>query len=253
MASNAVELDRVLQIAPQEKLLRKALVVGHDALTGGLLADALVRNDGLDAAVTSPSELMRALERGGVALVTISADIKSVEGNGFDLAASVFRKYPKTPIIILLDELSYDSVIQAFRCGARGVFELRESMSEFAHCVEHVKNGYIWLGKAGTDFLMEALRRTPASGGVVNDDLSVLTERELQVVNCAARGKTNKAIAGELYLSEHTVKNYMFHAFEKLNVSNRVELLFYLATRGHSFGLQEIERFDSAAERSKRI
>ncbi len=248
MPSNAAERDRVLHIAHQEKTSHKALVVGRDALTGGLLADALTRNAGLDAVVTSPSELLRALGRGEVALVTISADINSADGTGFDLAASVFRNHPKIPIIILLDELSYDSVIQAFRCGARGVFEKRESMSEFTHCVEHVKNGYIWVGKAGTDSLMEALRRIPAPSGETND-LAALTARELQVVKHAARGKTNKAIAGELYLSEHTVKNYMFRAFEKLHVSNRVELLFYLATRGHPFGLPEIERYDPAVEK----
>ena len=95
MPSNASERERVLHIAPQEKTSHKALVVGRDALTGGLLADALIRNVGLEAAVTSPSELLRALGRGEVALVTISADINSVEGTGFDLAASVFRRSPQ--------------------------------------------------------------------------------------------------------------------------------------------------------------
>jgi two-component system nitrate/nitrite response regulator NarL len=239
MPSNGTERDRILHISPSGKTLHKALVVGRDALTGGLLADALLRNIGLDALVTSSSDLLRALGRGEVALVTISADIDSVEGAGFDLAASVFRDHPKIPIIILLDELSYDSVIQAFRCGARGVFEQRESMSEFTHCVEHVRQGYIWVGKAGTNFLMEALRKVPVPSGNTGDDLAALTARELQVVQYAARGKTNKAIASELYLSEHTVKNYMFRAFEKLHVSNRVELLFYLSTRGHPFGPPE--------------
>jgi len=42
-------------------------------------------------------------------------------------------------------------------------------------------------------------------------------------------------IASEMGLSEHTVKNYLFRAFDKLGVSSRVELLFYLTTRGHSF------------------
>jgi predicted transcriptional regulator len=50
----------------------------------------------------------------------------------------------------------------------------------------------------------------------------------------AARGKTNKVIASELGLSEHTVKNYLFRAFDKLGVSNRVELLFYLTSRGQT-------------------
>jgi DNA-binding CsgD family transcriptional regulator len=53
----------------------------------------------------------------------------------------------------------------------------------------------------------------------------------MQVVRAATSGKTNKAIASELHLSEHTVKNYLFRAFEKLGVFNRVELPFYLSTR----------------------
>ena len=63
-----------------------------------------------------------------------------------------------------------------------------------------------------------------------------MTYREQQVVQAAARGKTNKVIASELGLSEHTVKNYLFRAFDKLGVSNRVELLFYLTMRGHTPG-----------------
>ena len=240
MPLNATDRERVVQIAPQEKTSRRALVIGRDALTGGLLADALIRNFGLDAVVTSPSELLRALGKGEVALVTISFDINSVAGSGFDLADSVARNHPQIPIIILVDKLSDDSVLQAFRSGARGVFEQRESMSEFADCVERVRQGYIWVGKAGTESLTRALRRIPAPSGLAGDDLSTLTARELQVVQHAARGKTNKAIASELFLSEHTVKNYIFRAFEKLHVSNRVELLFYLATRGHSFGPPEI-------------
>jgi DNA-binding NarL/FixJ family response regulator len=47
---------------------------------------------------------------------------------------------------------------------------------------------------------------------------------------------TNKIIAAELGLSEHTVKNYLFRSFEKIGVSNRVELLFYLTMRGHPLG-----------------
>ena len=52
---------------------------------------------------------------------------------------------------------------------------------------------------------------------------------------------TNKTIASELNLSEHTVKNYLFRAFEKLGVSSRVELLFYLTIRGHSFSAAKAE------------
>jgi DNA-binding NarL/FixJ family response regulator len=49
------------------------------------------------------------------------------------------------------------------------------------------------------------------------------------VAQSAAAGKTNKQIAGELGLSEHTVKNYLFRVFEKLGISTRVELLLRLS------------------------
>jgi DNA-binding NarL/FixJ family response regulator len=72
-------------------------------------------------------------------------------------------------------------------------------------------------------------------------------------VQCAATGQTNKAIASELGLSEHTVKNYLFRAFEKLGVSSRVELLFYLTVRGHSFGPRKVEPKEAEAPKEPRI
>jgi DNA-binding NarL/FixJ family response regulator len=105
-------------------------------------------------------------------------------------------------------------------------------MSEFLSCVEHVTKGFIWAGKQETNALLEAFRSIPAPKVLTPRNSPALTVRELQVVKCAARGKTNKSIAVELGLSEHTVKNYLFRAFEKLGVSSRVELLFYLTVGG---------------------
>jgi len=63
---------------------------------------------------------------------------------------------------------------------------------------------------------------------VVNaDGMSLLTKREEDVVRLLAEGLQNREIAKELKLSEHTVKNYLFHIFDKLGVSSRVELVLY--------------------------
>jgi len=63
---------------------------------------------------------------------------------------------------------------------------------------------------------------------VVNaDGMRLLTKREDEVVRLVAEGLQNRDIAKELKLSEHTVKNYLFHIFEKLGVSSRVELVLY--------------------------
>jgi DNA-binding NarL/FixJ family response regulator len=127
-------------------------------------------------------------------------------------------------------------VVNAFRSGARGVFSRQQPVADFLDCVEHVRKGFIWAGAQETTLLLEAFGSVPSPDMAVAGETLPLTFRELQVVKCAARGKTNKVIASELGLSEHTVKNYLFRAFEKLGVSNRVELLFYLTLRGHTFG-----------------
>jgi two-component system nitrate/nitrite response regulator NarL len=245
MPSNTTEQEKVLIIARHEVAAFRVAIVGRDSLNSGMLADALVHNLKCDAVATRHSDLLRVLGTSRVALVIISADLNSIAGAGFDLASAVTSAHPETPIVILMDEPANDLVIRAFRCGARGVFNRQDSMSELIDCVKHVGKGSIWVGKEVTDYFLKAFRSIPAPSALTKDDSSALTRRELQVVQCAARGQTNKAIAGELLLSEHTVKNYLFKAFGKLGVSSRVELLFYLATRGHSFGQPREEQLET--------
>jgi DNA-binding CsgD family transcriptional regulator len=119
-------------------------------------------------------------------------------------------------------------VIAAFRCGAAGVFCRNESLSELAGCIDRVSRGEIWANKNHSEFLLESLRATPSCEGIEAGKIEQLSPRELQVAERAAQGESNKQIADRLELSEHTVKNYLFHVFEKLGVSNRFELLFLL-------------------------
>jgi two-component system nitrate/nitrite response regulator NarL len=236
MASHVIHQEKFLKIAQHEEPAFRAIIVGRDSLTGSLLADSLNHSLNCESVAIRHFDVLRTLETSKVDLVIVSADLNSIAGAGFDLASEISTAHPSIPIIILLDEPVIDLVIRAFLFGARGVFNPQDSMDEFIDCVEHVRKGSIWAGKEVTDYLLYAFRRIPAPGLLAKDPSSTLSTRELQVVQYAARGKTNKAIAGELHLSEHTVKNYLFKAFEKLGVSSRVELLFYLTVRGHSFG-----------------
>jgi len=240
MQLKTIEQKKVFQIPRSEVDALKVVIVGRDSMTSGLLADSLVRSLKCNAVAIQSADLLRELGTSKTALVIISAHLGSTPRAGFELAKTVSQLQPEIPIIIMLDQPNRDAVITAFRSGARGVFNHQESMSEFIDCIEHVSKGFVWAGKIETDYFLEAFRNIPASRVLTENDFPALTTRELQVVQCAARGKTNKAIASELFLSEHTVKNYLFRAFEKLEVSSRVELLFYLAIRGHSFGPQTI-------------
>jgi DNA-binding NarL/FixJ family response regulator len=62
----------------------------------------------------------------------------------------------------------------------------------------------------------------------------VLTPREEQVVALVADGLSNREVAHELRLSEHTIKKYLFRIFDKLGISSRVELVLYALSHGDS-------------------
>jgi len=227
--------EKIVKIVQEVAPAFRILIVDRDSMSSDLLANALVRDSRCDAAAIQSVDLLNAACTGEVDLVVIGAEVKSKSGNGFDLARMVSRAHPSVSIVILLNHTTQESVINAFRAGARGVFSRQQSMTEFLDCVEHVQKGFIWAGRQETNSLLDAFRSIPAPNLITAHDSPALTARELQVVQCAAKGKTNKAIANELGLSEHTVKNYLFRAFEKLGVSSRVELLFYLTLRGHTF------------------
>jgi two-component system nitrate/nitrite response regulator NarL len=204
-------------------------------MSGYLLAEALGRNSAYHASAISSSDLLSGIRAHKPDLVVISSDLYANPGRGMELAEAVNRSYPEVLIIISLDHAERGAVINAFRCGARGVFFGRQSLTELLDCVKHVYKGGIWAGRTETNYLLEAFRSIPAPNVRGSSRSLPLTKRESEVVRLAAQGKTNRTIANELGLSEHTVKNYLFRTFEKLGVSSRVELLFYLTTQGHGW------------------
>lgn len=141
--------------------------------------------------------------------------------------------HPAIPKILLLESDDREIVLQAFRSGARGLFCLTDSSFQlFCECIERVSRGEIWASTRQLNFLLESVCQLPSLRvtGAAGDTL--LTAREEQVVALVADGLSNRHIATELGLSEHTVKKYLFRIFEKLGISNRVELVLYAFHHG---------------------
>ena len=233
-----------MKITPDKGSAFRVLIADRDSMSSDLLANALVSDGQCEAAAIHPADVLHALSTCKVDLVVIGTEPDSDSGNGLNLARAVSDAHPGTFIVILLNQPTHESVINAFRSGARGLFSRQQPMTEFLDCIKHVRKGFIWAGKEETSSLLEAFKSIPAPSLITTPESPTLTARELQVVQCAAIGKTNKSIAKELGLSEHTVKNYLFRAFEKLGVSSRVELLFYLTIRGHTFSPTKTEIAD---------
>jgi len=237
--------DNIVKIVEDAATDFRVLIVDRDSMSGDLLANVLVRNSRCEAVAIPPAHLLHALSTSEVDLVVIGADLNAKSGLGFDLAHKVSCAHPNIGIVILLNRSTRESVINAFCSGARGVFSRQQAMAEFLDCVDNVRKGSIWAGREETSCLLRALKNIPAPNLVTTSDTETLTARELEVVQRAAEGKTNRAIAKELGVSEHTVKNHLFRAFDKLGVSSRVELLFYLTLRGHTFSSAKHESGDA--------
>jgi DNA-binding NarL/FixJ family response regulator len=241
MVPDSRKYENVLHSIDNPGQTVRILIVDRDSMSSDLLATTLTRNRDFDACGIRSDDLLESMANGETHVVVVAADLEFDSKNGFDLAHTVRCAYPSVPIVILLSLPTLDSVIRAFRSGARGIFSRQQPVAEFVTCVEHVRKGRVWAGAQETTLLLDAFSSLSTPDLSMADESSPLTHRELQVVKCAATGRTNKAIAKELGLSEHTVKNYLFRAFEKLGVSNRVELLFYLTQRGQTLDPGTVE------------
>jgi DNA-binding NarL/FixJ family response regulator len=94
-----------------------------------------------------------------------------------------------------------------------------------------VHEGQIWAGTIAVKYLINALERVAPMRVMDARGEELLTNREHQVVSLVADGLNNREISEQLHLSEHTVKNHLFHIFEKLGISSRVELVLYVLSQ----------------------
>jgi DNA-binding NarL/FixJ family response regulator len=98
--------------------------------------------------------------------------------------------------------------------------------------IRQVRCGEIWASTRQLGYLLDSVCQLPMLQVLNACGEKLLTSREEQVVALVADGLSNRNIATELGLSEHTVKKYLFRIFEKLGISNRVELVLYAVHHG---------------------
>jgi DNA-binding NarL/FixJ family response regulator len=142
---------------------------------------------------------------------------------------------PEVAQVLLLDSYDRELVVNAFRSGARGLFCFAESPFRLlCKCIQSVHAGQIWANDQQLHYLIEAVTHVPSLKMLSSSGMKLLTPREEQVVALVADGLSNRGVAEELALSEHTIKKYLFRIFDKLGISSRVELVLYAVSNGGS-------------------
>jgi two-component system, NarL family, nitrate/nitrite response regulator NarL len=211
----------------------RVLVADDTRIHTQLLAEALRRDSNLEV-INPPARLrdfVDTVKLHKVDVLVLSSNLDEEPMRGFELLRQLRAADPEVLAIMLLDSSKRETVLQAFRAGARGIFSRNESLETLSKCIRSVREGQIWANSEQMTFAVEALATSPTLRAVDANGLSLLSKREMDVVRSLAEGLTNREIADRLGLSQHTVKNYLFRVYDKLGVSSRLELLFMTLTQ----------------------
>ena len=138
---------------------------------------------------------------------------------------------PSPPGVILLTAaIDRADIVKALQLGARGVVLKESATALLFKAIRIVMDGGYWVGRESVSDLLLALQSlgpAPERRGAL--PAFSLTPRELQVVGLILAAAGNKKIAETLAISEKTVKHHLTNIFEKLGVSNRLELALFAA------------------------
>src|SRR5215831_6415117 len=127
--------------------------------------------------------------------------------------------------VLLTASIENKQIVEALQLGARGVIRKETPPRVLLQCLHSVHEGQYWLGQNAFSDLVKGLRSV---GTTSTENVKFgLTARELKVISAVLEGDTNKAVAERLSISEQTVKNHLTNIFNKLGVSNRLELALF--------------------------
>jgi len=220
-------------MSSRSKTIRIA-VADSNQMACCLLSDALNKQPGLSvvASVVDDESLMRSAQALQPDIALISASLHGWPFLQKSGRPDTHSRALSCPWVLLLDQSEPSLVVAAFRSGAKGVFSRSQSdIVVLAKCIRRVVEGQIWVDNKQMLHLLEALNDNGSGELKPPEAVPKLTPREESVVRLVLQGMVNREIAEELHLSEHTIKNYLFKVFDKLGVSNRVELALYAVAR----------------------
>ena len=167
-------------------------------------------------------------------------EVQGIASNGKE-AIELYRKYEPDVLLmdirmspmsgleaseeILKEKFSDDEyIVKALKCGVKG-YLLKQDYASILPAIRAVCTGQTVFGTQIISRLPELLERKSA----FDYETYEITEKERAVMKLVADGKSNKEIAGEMFLSEGTIRNYISGILDKLNLRDRTQLaVFYL-------------------------
>jgi len=170
------------------------------------------------------------LENLYAALMRFPTDVVVLEGQliagTVDAIPQFMRRAPDAKLIVQVSESDESNTVELYRRGVRGVVPRSISPDLLVKCVRKIAAGETWIDNQSISWVIDAYR-AQASQLTNPKTQPRLSEKELAIIGCITRGMRNKEIAYQIGTTEQVIKNYLRKIYDKLGVSDRLELALY--------------------------
>ena len=148
--------------------------------------------------------------------------------SGMQALRDLARSPEPVRVIVLAAVIDKTQTVELLQLGARALILKDSATRELIQSIHTVMAGHYWVGHESFTGLLEAVRDLGISNEADNPTKDFgLTPRELEIIAMVSAARRNRDIAEKLSISEETVKSHITHIFNKLGVSNRLELVLF--------------------------
>jgi two-component system, NarL family, nitrate/nitrite response regulator NarL len=169
-------------------------------------------------------------------------DLRMPNLDGLSALQSLQQSNKRTRVIVLTASEDKNEFVQAMKLGCSGIVLKQTAPELIVKSIRKVQAGEIWLDSHTTAAVMRQFSTAMEMGGGGGSsagkvrERSPLSAREREIVALVAQGYKNKEMAEKMFISEQTVKNHLHNIFDKLGVSDRLELALYAIHKGLHLG-----------------
>jgi two-component system, NarL family, nitrate/nitrite response regulator NarL len=220
-----LQFARRIQSAHQAVPIRILIADAHPVVLAGL--QSILSKDPEIKIVGSASDAAELVDRA----IELNPDVllfdpKLQEPAGPPLARTLRGFAPQAKLVLFAGTENKPDFPEAIRAGCSGVLLKEGPVSLIAKSIQKVYAGEIWIDSNSTNEIIQKFAGRQGHSRRVREPRD-LTPREREIVSLIACGHRNPDIADKLSISEQTVKNHISKIFQKLNVSDRLELALY--------------------------
>jgi DNA-binding NarL/FixJ family response regulator len=158
-------------------------------------------------------------------------DIGMPQLNGIDATRQIVNKAPDVKVLILSMHADESYVVRALHAGAKGYLLKDSAAKDLLRAVAAVAEGQSFFSPAVSQMMLDDYVRRVATGTGA-DRYETLSDREREVFQLVAEGRSNKEVAELLSISAATVETHRARILQKLDVHNAAELVLYAVRRG---------------------